>query len=165
MTSGPDPAVVETSDHRRLQSLLQKHHYLGRGKPVGQRMLSAAIDLSGRWLAVLIFCAAAKHLKHRDDWIGWTRAQRDRRLSLVANNSRFLILPEAHQPNLGSRVLRLTLARLGADRQARYGHPILVVETFVDPEQFQTTPSPPRWRGRSGRGKDGKMRKLGRSPI
>jgi hypothetical protein len=157
--------VVETSDHRRLQSLLQKHHYLGRGKPVGQRMLSAAIDLSGRWLAVLIFCAAAKHLRHRDDWIGWTRAQRDRRLSLVANNSRFLILPEAHQPNLGSRVLRLTLARLGADRQARYGHPILVVETFVDPEQFQTSPSPPRWRGRSGRGKDGKMRKLGRSPI
>jgi hypothetical protein len=38
--------------------------------------------------------------------------------------------------NLGSRVLRLTLARLSADWQARYGHPVLVVETFVDPEQF-----------------------------
>ena len=131
--------LVDPADHSRLQSLLQKHHYLGRVKPVGERMLYAALDPSGRWLAVLVFCAAAKHLKHRDEWIGWIRAQRDRRLSLVANNSRFLILPEAHQPNLGSRVLRLTLDRLGSDWQTRYGHPILVVETFVDPEQFQGT--------------------------
>ena len=102
-------------------------------------MLYAAVDYSGRWLAVLVFSAAAKHLKHRDRWIDWTRAQRDRRLSLIANNARSLILPEAHQPNLGSRVLRLTLQRLSADWQARYVHPILVVETFVDPEQFQGT--------------------------
>lgn len=131
--------LVETPDHRRLQSLLRKHHYLGGLKPVGERMFYAALDADDRWLAVLVFCAAAKHLKARDQWIGWTRAQRDRRLCLVANNSRFLILPEAHQPNLGSRVLRLTLDRLAADWMARYGHPVLVVETFVDPEQFQGT--------------------------
>ena len=57
----------------------------------------------------------------------------------MVNNSRFLILPQAHCPNLGSRVLRLTLDRLSADWQARYGHPVLVVETFVDPEQFNGT--------------------------
>lgn len=131
--------VSEPADQRRLQSLLQEHHYLGKIKPVGQRMLYVAMDSSGRWLAVLVFSAAAKHLKTRDQWIGWTRSQRDRRLSLVANNSRFLILPKAHQPNLGSRVLRLTLDRLASDWQARYGHPVLVVETFVDPEQFQGT--------------------------
>lgn len=106
--------LVEPSDQNRLQSLLQEHHYLGRIKPVGERMLYAAVDSSGRWLAVLVFSAAAKHLKHRDRWIGWTRAQRDRRLSL-------------------------TLQRLSADWQARCVHPILVVETFVDPEQFQGT--------------------------
>jgi hypothetical protein len=131
--------LVEPAERRRLQSLLQAHHYLGSLKPVGECLLYAAVDASGRWLAVLVFSAAAKHLKARDQWIGWTRSQRDRRLSLVANNSRFLILPEAHQPNLGSRVLRLTLARLPADWQARYGHPVLVVETFVDPEQFRGT--------------------------
>ena len=131
--------LADPTDQRRLQSFLQKHHYLGGVKPVGERMLYAAVDSSGRWLAVLIFCAAAKHLKHRDRWIGWTRSQRDRRLSLLANNCRFLILPDAHQPNLGSRILRLTLERLSSDWQARYGHPILVVETFVDPEQFQGT--------------------------
>jgi hypothetical protein len=134
--------VVPVSDlepQRYFQSLLKQHHYLGRLKPVGERMYYVAVDAQGRWLALLLFSAPAKHLKHRDTWIGWTRAQCDRRLSLVVNNSRFLILPQARCPNLGSRVLRLTLDRLSADWQARYGHPVLVVETFVDPEQFQGT--------------------------
>jgi hypothetical protein len=85
---------------------------------------------------LLVFSGAAKHLKHRDQWIGWTHEQRRRRLSLVTNNSRFLLLPEFSVPNLGSRVLRLTLQRLPADWQTRYGHPVEVVETFVDPAQF-----------------------------
>lgn len=131
--------VSEPEEQRRFQTLLKKHHYLGSLKPVGERLYYAAVDGRGHWVALLLFSAAAKHLKHRDQWIGWTRAQRDRRLSLVVNNSRFLILPQAHLPNLGSRVLRLTLDRLSADWQLRYGHPVLVVETFVDPEQFQGT--------------------------
>src|SRR5206468_5199238 len=77
--------------------------------------------------------------KSRDRWIGWTDAQRERGLSLVANNSRFLLLPDKTFPNLGTRSLRLVLARLSQDWQARYGHPVLVVETFVDPEQFDGT--------------------------
>jgi hypothetical protein len=123
-------------ERRRFQRLLQQHHYLGGLKPVGEQMYYAAVDARGCWVALLLFSAAARHLKHRDQWIGWTRPQRDRRLSLVVNNSRFLILPERSVPNLGSRVLRLNLDRLSDDWQARYGHPVLVVETFVDPEQF-----------------------------
>ena len=128
--------VSEPEERRRFQRLLQEHHYLGALRPVGEQLWYAAVDDRGRWQALLLFSAAAKHLKHRDRWIGWTRSQRDRRLSLVVNNSRFLILSEGRIANLGSRVLRLTLDRLSADWQARYGHPVLVVETFVDPEQF-----------------------------
>lgn len=128
--------VTERDDRRRFQQLLQQHHYLGALKPVGEQMYYAAVDAQSRWVALLLFSAPARHLKHRDQWMGWTRAQRDRRLSLVVNNSRFLILPNRSVPNLGSRVLRLTLDRLSDDWQARYGHPVLVVETFVDPEQF-----------------------------
>lgn len=131
--------LKDPEERRQCQRLLRKHHYLGGLKAVGEQMCYAAVDAQGNWLALLLFSAAAKHLKHRDQWIGWTRTQRDRRLSLIANNSRFLILPHAHFPNLGSRVLRLTLDRLGADWQARYGHPVLVVETFVDPAQFDGT--------------------------
>jgi hypothetical protein len=55
---------------------------------------------------------------------------------LVINNCRFLLLPDKTFPNLASRCLRLCLDRLSADWQQRYGHPVLLVETFVDPEQF-----------------------------
>jgi hypothetical protein len=103
---------------------------------VGERLYYIARNAANQWVAVLVFSAAANHLKHRDEWIGWTNEQRRRRLSLVTNNSRFLLLPDFSVPNLGSRILRLNLDRLSGDWQSRYGHPVEVVETFVDPEQF-----------------------------
>ena len=75
----------------------------------------------------------------RDRWIGWTNEQRRRRLALVANNARFLILPGYDVPNMATRVLKLALARLSDDRQQRYRYPLAAVETFVDPAQFQGT--------------------------
>ncbi|MDR3377877.1 MAG: ISAs1 family transposase [Verrucomicrobiae bacterium] len=128
--------LLERHELARCHELLQQHHYLGSVKPVGERLYYVAIDSQGQWLAVLIFAAAAKHLKYRDQWIGWTDPQRERRLALVVNNIRFLLLPERTFPNLGTRVLRLALARLSTDWQAAYNHPVLVVETFVDPDQF-----------------------------
>lgn len=119
-----------------IQALLQQHHYLGGIHPVGERLYYIARDGCAEWLAVLLFSAAAKHLKARDQWVGWTEEQRRRRLSLITNNSRFLLLPERTVPNLGSRVLALTLDRLAQDWRDHYGHPVQVVETFVDPKQF-----------------------------
>jgi hypothetical protein len=123
----------------QINPLLRQHHYLASLRPVGRRLYYLARDAAGQWVAVLIFSAAAKHLKHRDEWIGWSDEQRRRRLSLVTNHSRFLPLPGCTVPNLGSRVLRLTLDRLREDWPARYGHPVEVVETLVDPEQFRGT--------------------------
>lgn len=131
--------LTTAPERRRLQSLLRKRHYLGGLKAVGQQVHYAVVDGRDRWLGGLIFSAAARHLKHRDQWIGWTRDQRERRLALVANNSRFVLAPETSVPNLASRVLRLALDRLPADWQDQYGHPVLVVETFVDPGRFQGT--------------------------
>jgi len=123
----------------RAQALLQQHHYLGAVQAVGEQMHCAATEAPGEWAAVLVFATAAWHLRCRDAWIGWSDEQRRRRLALVANNVRFLLLPERTVPNLGSAVLSRVLARLGGDWQARYAHPLLVVETFVDPELFQGT--------------------------
>lgn len=141
----PEPAgpvqvrLLEHAELRRCHKLLNKYHYLKSLQPVGERLYYVATDAKGRWLALLVFNAAAKHLKHRDRWIKWTPQQRRRRLSLVVNNSRFLLLPAPPAPNRGSHVLRLVLDRLSADWQQRYGHPVLVVESFVDPEQFDGT--------------------------
>lgn len=120
----------------RARRLLAKHHYLGNVRAVGEQLFYAITDGHGDWLGVLVFCAASRRLRARDRWIGWSEEQRRRRLPLVVNNCRFLLLAHKTFPNLGSRALRLTLDRLSADWQGRYGHPVVLVETFVDPEQF-----------------------------
>ena len=40
---------------------------------------------------------------------------------------------------VGARLFSAALDRLRSDWQTRCGHPVPVVETFVDPEQFQAT--------------------------
>ena len=111
--------LLEPAELGRCHQLLDQHHYLKSPKPVGERLYYGVTDGQGQWLALLVFAAAARHLRHRDRWIGWTEAQRERRLSLVANNLRFLLLPDRTFPNLGTRSLRLVLARLSSDWQAR----------------------------------------------
>lgn len=131
---------LDTSEEReQAQALLQEHHYLGGIQAVGEQMHYAVADAQGEWVAVLIFTAGALHLRARDAWIGWGDEQRRRRLAFVANNARFLLLPDRTVPNLGSAALSRVLARLSDDWQERYEHPILIVETFVDPDRFQGT--------------------------
>lgn len=123
-------------DKDRAHRLLAKHHYLGDVHAVGEQLFYAIAERAGDWLGVMVFCAASRRLRGRDQWIGWSEEQRRRRLPLVVNNCRFLLLPEKTFPNLGSRSLRLVLERLSADWQGRYRHPVVLVETFVDPERF-----------------------------
>jgi hypothetical protein len=80
--------LVERAELENFKQLLDEHHYLGSLKEVGQRLHYVATDAQCQWLALLVFSAPAKHLKHRDKWIGWSSVQRHRRLSLVTNNSR-----------------------------------------------------------------------------
>jgi len=122
-------------ERSRARRLLGKHHYLGDVRAVGEQ-LWYAITAQDQWLGVLVFCAASRRLRARDQWIGWSEEQRRRRLALIVNNCRFLLLPDKTFPNLASRSLSLCLRRLSADWQARYDHPVVLVETFVDPEQF-----------------------------
>ena len=96
--------------------------------------------MDGQWVALLTFSAPALHLKARERWIGWSARQRARRLGLVVNNSRFLVLAQRQRyPNLASRVLGLALRRVSRDWQERWGHPVLVVESFVDESQYRGT--------------------------
>ena len=69
------------------------------------------------------------------DWLD-ARHKYDR-LHLVANNTRFLLLRPV--PNLGSRVLGLCARHLVRDWPARFQHPLVLLETFVDPSRFVGT--------------------------
>lgn len=118
---------------------LQEEHYLESSRLAGQSLRYVA-ELDGQWVALLSFSAPALHLKARERWIGWSARQRARRLGLVVNNSRFLVLlARQRYPNLASRVLGLVLRGLSADWQERWGHPVLVVESFVDESRYRGT--------------------------
>jgi hypothetical protein len=83
--------------------------------------------------------AAALKSRHRERYVGWDAKTKYRRLSFVANNVRFLILPWVQVRHLASVVLSRTLRRLSADWEQRYDHPILLAETFVDLARFRGT--------------------------
>ena len=125
-------------DRTRYRELMERHHYLKSDVLVGEQLRYVA-EIDGQWLALLSWSAAARHLKDREQWLGWTDSQRRRRLALLANNARFLILPGVDCPNLASRLLALNGHRLSDDWQQRYGHPILIVESFVDSQLFRGT--------------------------
>ena len=131
--------LVRPDEQARWEQLVGEHHYLKNAKLVGER-LCYVVEYQGQWLALLGWAAAAYHLRARDTWIGWGDNQRRGRLHLVANNARFCVLGAAGQyPNLASRALALNLARLSEDWQAVYGHPIVLVESFVDTQLFRGT--------------------------
>ena len=117
---------------------MQAHHYLGSLAKIGENLGYVATYL-GDWVALLSFSSAVLKCAVRDRWIGWNFRYQYSRLNLLTNNNRFLILPEWHYPNLASKTLSLCLKRLSGDWLTRFGHPLLLVETFVDPERFQGT--------------------------
>ena len=127
------------ADYRRFQSYLRQFHYLGHRGPVGENLAYLIRSRSGSDLACLLFGAAAWHCAGRDRWIGWTAAQRVQGLPCIANNSRFLILPSVVVPHLASHLLSQIARRIAADWQQRYGHPLYLLETFVQPDRFRGT--------------------------
>jgi len=129
---------VEKSEEARYRALMAQCHYLGDLAKIGHTLWYVATH-GEDWAALLSFSAAAWKCAVRDRWIGWDYRHQYDRLRLIANNSRFLILPDWHCPNLGSKVLSLCQQRIGADWQRHFGQPLLLLETFVDPSRFQGT--------------------------
>ncbi len=114
---------------------MSEHHYPGRLPKISETIWYLAL-WQNQWVALLSFSAAAWKCAARDQWIGWNSRHQFDRLKLIANNSRFLILPDWHLPNLGSRILSLCQKRLPSDWQNTFGHPLELLETFVDPQRF-----------------------------
>jgi hypothetical protein len=121
----------------RWNELIERHHYLHHATLVGEVLRYVARDEAGAWVALLGYSSASLHLRVRDEWLGWTPEQRERRLRLVTQNSRFLILPGVVCPNLASRLLKLAGQRLVTDFPRLHGHPVVLVESFVDPELYR----------------------------
>lgn len=130
--------LIRKDEQACYEQLIDEQHYLKSVQLVGEQ-LRYAIEYEGQWLALLSWNAGSYHLADREEWIGWSDVQRRIRLPFIANNSRFLILDGKGFPNLASRAMKLCLQQLGNDWIEAYGHGILVVESFVDPQLFRGT--------------------------
>ena len=115
---------------------LAQHHYLGFEGAAGQNLRYLLRDCYGRDLACVLFAAAAWKVQARDAFIGWSAPQRQQRLSLIINNSRFLILPQVRVPHLASHILGTILRRVRGDWQRKYDLAPCLAETFVEPDRF-----------------------------
>ena len=130
--------VRGTDDEAGFNSLIHSHHYLGYTRPVGEQ-LKYLVRIGADPVACFAWSSAARHLGPRDRFIGWSGAARRRNIHFLAYNTRFLILPHVAIANLASHLLSRMARRLSADWQRVYGHPVVYLETFVDPERFRGT--------------------------
>lgn len=130
--------LTRADDIARCDQAILEHHYLRNVTLVGEH-LRYGLFYKGRPLAYATWSSAAFHLKARDTYIGWSPEQCRRRRGLLGNNSRLLVMPECHSPNLISRFMKLMLSQLSCDWEKRWGHPLAMVETFVDPRFYQGT--------------------------
>ena len=131
--------VVQGQGAGRLwNEYVDRYHYLGYRQPLGCHLryfIQSAVGLLG----CVLMAGAAKAMRRRDQWIGWSRQCRRENLPWVINNTRLLIFPWVRLRHLGSHVLGQLARRVGADWQQRWGYRPLLMESFVDPVKFLGT--------------------------
>jgi hypothetical protein len=132
-------ALVEGQvESRRWRELMERYHYLGWRVPFGANLRYWARNRD-RELACLLWTSPAWKMQARDAWIGWSDQQRQRRLQLIVNQGRFLILPWVRVPGLASKILALSARHMPGDWETRYGLRPLLLETLVDAARFRGT--------------------------
>lgn len=131
---------VQYGEQQKLfKNFLARYHYHRYSGTVGENIKYLAFDRNDNPFACLLFGAAAWNIAPRDRFIGWDAETRKRNLHLVTNNMRFLILPWIGVPHLASQLLGQVARRICADWLNKYGHPIYVLEIFVEHQRFSGT--------------------------
>lgn len=131
--------MVRGTEYEQLyNSLIQYHHYLGYRQIVGNHLKYIAY-IGDRPVACLGWGSPAWSVKSRDTFIGWSKQTKQQRLHLVANNTRFLIVPWVRVKCLASKVLAMNIRLISSDWMALYNQPLYLLETFVEQNRFKGT--------------------------
>jgi hypothetical protein len=135
-----DPPKIKMVRHTPLEplynSLIHHYHYLGYRQIVGAHLKYMAF-INDQVVACLGFSSPAWRVSCRDQFIGWSDEIKAKNLHLIAQNNRFLILPHVKIPHLASKILSLSIKQIQKDWPKYYGHPIYLLETFVDKNRFK----------------------------
>src|SRR5262249_39055565 len=84
-----------------------------------------------RELACLLWTSPAWKMQARDEWIGWSDAQRRDNLQRIVSNGRFLMLPWVRVKKLASKILALAARQIPPDWESHYGYRPLLSEALV----------------------------------
>ena len=131
--------IVRTTDERRRWKwYLDQYHMLGYKQEYGSR-LQYFIKNEDRELGCMQFSASSWALESREQWIGWTVADKKARLNLIINNSRYLLFPWVKVKNLASRALAIAARQIQEDWLREFCYAPVMLETFVDTTHFKGT--------------------------
>lgn len=119
--------------------MIAQYHYLSFDVTVGENIKYMVYSRQGQLLACLLFGSSAWTCAPRDQFIGWDNPTRKANLIYTTNNTRFLILPWVKIPHLASHILGLICHFIVLDWQKKYGHPVHLLETFVEKDRFKGT--------------------------
>jgi len=131
--------IVEgETDDKLFNEYMERYHYLGYKHPIGAALkyFIRSNDKQNSLLGCLLFASSVWHLADRDNWIGWNKKDREKRLNLVINNSRFLIFPWVKVHNLASKILSMTGKQIADDWQEKHNYRPVLIETFVDSSRY-----------------------------
>lgn len=132
--------ISQNSDYKStFDFFLFKYHYLSYKGSVGENLKYLIMDRFNRTLACVLFGSSAWKIESRDDYIGWDKEIRECNINLITNNMRFLILPWIRVKHLASHILAEVSRRISSDWRNKYGHPVYLLETFVEREKFKGT--------------------------
>lgn len=139
---------ADTAERRTVPPRWNLCNAQGRLKDMAARTLLLKLEQTGhiqlpprqgRTVACVLFGSAAWKCADRDAFIGWDRTAREHNLQHITNNTRALIPSWVRVPHLASHVPGLIARRIRSDWQAKYGHPVYALETFVDRSRFKGT--------------------------
>lgn len=139
-TAGPlHVRMAGDSEHARFDQLLAERHPQEVPQHVGHE-LRLVIEQGGEWIGLMWWNSACQRLQDRDEWIGWTHAQRAQRLKLLVQLRRYLLLHTAGtRPNLASEALAAGTRALPELWKQRFGFEPLLAESFSDIEAYAGT--------------------------
>lgn len=133
--------VTSPEDRERWKAYIQTYHYLGYKHPFGAHLGYMVVsEPRQQELGCFVFSAsAAMAMAPRDRWIGWEKKHREKLLSLILSNDRFLLFPWVKVPNLASHALSLATSQIADDWARVHGYSPVLIETFVDPTRYSGT--------------------------
>lgn len=137
----PPPCLAKVRgpiESRLWNEYVQRYHYIGHTLVPGAQM-RYFVSLGDQYAALLSFSASAWQAAPRDAFIGWSHEQREKKLHLVINNSRFLILPWIRSKGLASKVLAMAAKQVLRDWEVSFGYRPVLMETFVENNRFRGT--------------------------